>query len=75
MIKILRPGTLQQIGCSHCGALLSYDEATDVQENTLPPCGSLVAKSDYSLLEAIQAKEYYIVCPQCNNKIILSATR
>jgi DNA-directed RNA polymerase subunit RPC12/RpoP len=73
MIKILRPGTLQQIGCSHCGALLSYDEATDVQKSTLP--SSSVAKSDYSLLEAIQAKEYYIICPQCNNKIILSATR
>ena len=69
MIKILRPGTLQQIDCSNCGALLSYDEATDVQESTLPSCGSLVAKPP------IQAKEYYIVCPQCNNKIILSATR
>lgn len=32
MIKILKHGTLQQIGCSHCGALLSYDEATDVQK-------------------------------------------
>jgi DNA-directed RNA polymerase subunit RPC12/RpoP len=75
MIKILRPGTLQQIDCSNCGALLSYDEATDVQESTLPSCGSLVAKPDYSLPKPIQAKEYYIVCPQCNNKIILSATR
>lgn len=65
MIKILKPGTLQQIGCSHCGALLSYDEATDVQKNTLPSCES----------KPIQAKEYYIICPQCNNKIILSATR
>lgn len=72
MIKILRPGTLQQIDCSHCGALLSYDEATDVQESTLP---SRLDTKGCSLPEPIRGKEYYIICPQCNNKIILSATR
>lgn len=57
MIKILKPGTLQQIGCSHCGALLSYDEATDVQKNTLPSCESLAAELDYSLPKPIQTKK------------------
>lgn len=75
MIKILRPGTLQQIDCSHCGALLSYDEATDVQKSTLPSRELLLDTKDCSLPEPIQGKESYIVCPQCKNKIILSATR
>ena len=75
MIKILRPGTLQQIDCPHCGALLSYDEATDVQKSTLPSRKLLLDTKDCSLPEPIQGKEHYIVCPQCKNKIILSATR
>ena len=75
MIKILRPGTLQQIDCSNCGALLSYDGATDVQESTLPSRELLLDTKDYSLPEPIQGKEYYITCPQCKNKIILSKTR
>ena len=68
MIKILRPGTLQQIDCSHCGALLSYD-ISDIE------------KSSHSIIETSSAfwlsskNTTYIICPQCNNKIILSATR
>ena len=69
MIKILRPGTKKEVECPNCGALLSYD-ISDILE-----------KSSHSTVETSSAfwlsskKTTYIVCPQCNNKIILSATR
>lgn len=75
MIKILKTGTRKEAECPSCGALLSYDEATDVQESTLPSRELLLDTKDCSLPEPIRGKEYYIICPQCNNKIILSATR
>lgn len=68
MIKILRPGTRKEAECPSCGALLSYD-ISDIQ------------KSSHSIIETSSAfwlsskNTNYIVCPQCNNKIILSATR
>lgn len=69
MIKILRPGTKKEAECPSCGALLGYD-ISDILE-----------KSSHSTVETSSAfwlsskKTTYIVCPQCNNKIILSATR
>ena len=69
MIKILRPGTKKEAECPSCGALLSYD-ISDILE-----------KSSYSNAETPSASwlsnksTTYIICPQCNNKIILSATR
>lgn len=68
MIKILRTGTRKEAECPSCGALLSYD-ISDIQ------------KSSHSIIETSSAfwlsskDTTYIVCPQCNNKIILSATR
>jgi DNA-directed RNA polymerase subunit RPC12/RpoP len=68
MIKILRPGTKKEAECPSCGALLSYD-ISDIQ------------KSSHSIIETSSAfwlsskNTTYIICPQCNNKIILSATR
>nr|DAE36155.1 MAG TPA: Transcription initiation factor IIE, alpha FINGER, Transcription [Bacteriophage sp.] len=68
MIKILSPGTKKEAECPSCGALLSYD-ISDIQ------------KSSHSITETSSAfwlsskGTTYIVCPQCNNKIILSATR
>ena len=67
MIKILRPGTKKETECPSCGALLSYD--------------IFLEKSSHSTVETSSAfwlsskNTNYIVCPQCNNKIILSATR
>lgn len=69
MIKILKPGTKKEAECPSCGALLSYD-ISDILE-----------KSSYSNAETPSAfwlsnkSTTYIICPQCNNKIILSATR
>lgn len=69
MIKILRPGTKKEVECPNCGALLSYD-ISDILE-----------KSSHSIAETSSASwlssknTTYIICPQCNNEIILSATR
>lgn len=69
MIKILRPGTRKEAECPSCGALLSYDISDILEE------------SSYSITETSSAfwqsskNTTYITCPQCNNKIILSATR
>lgn len=68
MIKILRPGTRKEAECPSCGALLSYDISDILEE------------SSYSITETSSAfwqsskNTTYIICPQCNNKIILSAT-
>lgn len=68
MIKILRPGTRKEAECPSCGALLSYDISDILEE------------SSYSITETSSAfwqsskNTAYITCPQCNNKIILSAT-
>lgn len=68
MIKILRPGTRKEAECPSCGTLLSYD-ISDIE------------KSSHSIIETSSAfwlsskNTTYIICPQCNNKIILSATR
>ena len=69
MIKILRPGTRKEAECPSCGALLSYD------------ISDIIDKSSHSITETSSAfwlnskNTAYIICPQCNNKIILSATR
>lgn len=69
MIKILRTGTRKEAECPSCGALLSYDISDILEE------------SSYSITETSSASwqssknTTYITCPQCNNKIILSATR
>lgn len=68
MIKILRPGTKKEAECPSCGALLSYD-ISDIQKYR----SSIIETSSAFWLSSKGTT--YIVCPQCNNKIILSATR
>ena len=69
MIKILRPGTRKEAECPSCGALLSYD-ISDILE-----------KSSHSIAETSSAfwlnskNTAYIICPLCNDTIILLATR
>ena len=63
MIEILRPGTKKKIECKKCGALLGYkEEDIKISEYYV---GSLIP----------QYSQKYIVCPQCNQKIILEAQR
>lgn len=69
MIKILRTGTKKEAECPSCGALLSYD-VSDILEKA---SHSIAETSSASWLSSKSTT--YIVCPQCKNKIILSATR
>ena len=62
MIEILKMGTKKRIECEACGALLRYEEE-DVKE-------------DDTCLNGITIYiNKYIICPQCDEKIILEATR
>ena len=62
MIEIIKPGTKKKIECEECGAILRYEQE-DIQ------IGAVLI----SPLSTDSKK--YIVCPQCNYKIILEATR
>ena len=62
MIKVIREGTRNRIECDYCGALLAYDkEDTQKREQHLGPCG-------YGIIK-------YIICPQCQNEIVMEGTR
>lgn len=65
MIKIIKPGYRKEVECIKCGALLSYDEKEDVQKEE-----SKISAGDQGF--AANAGRY-IICPQCKNKIMLSA--
>lgn len=62
MIKIIKPGYRKEVECIKCGALLSYDEK---EESKISAGGQGFA---------VNAGRY-IICPQCKNKIMLSAAR
>ena len=62
MIEIIRPGTKKKIECEECGAILRYEQE-DVQTGAV-------------LISPLSTgSKKYIVCPQCNYKIVLEATR
>ena len=65
MIKIIKPGYRKEVECIKCGALLSYDEKEDVQKEE-----SKISAGGQGF--AVNAGRY-IICPQCKNKIMLSA--
>ena len=67
MIKILKRGTSKEVTCESCGSVLSYEEEDIIKEET----------KDVKLYEEFfsKRKESHIVCPVCNKKIILEATR
>lgn len=69
MIKILKPGTLKEATCQKCGAVLSYDEAEDVKEDSVEKHFATNIPSGFGY------KQKYIVCPQCKNKIVTWSTR
>ena len=62
MIKILKYGTLHQVHCSKCGATLQYDENEDLKQKIV---------KDYFLSKRT---ENFIVCPQCDNEILIAKT-
>ncbi len=63
MIKIVKPGSIKEVMCQKCGALLSYDEKEDVKTDGVD--------SDFGLMHMGK----YITCPQCKNKIMLEGVR
>lgn len=67
MIKILKRGTRKEVTCESCDSILSYDEEDIVtlETNDVKYYGQFFSKR----------KESHIVCPVCNKKIILEATR
>lgn len=67
MIQVIQHGNKKRIVCQNCGALLSYDEKEDVQKEE-----SKISAGGQGF--AVNAGRY-IICPQCKNKIMLSAAR
>lgn len=62
MIEIIKAGTKNQIECNNCGALLSYTKE-DVKE------------SEEFLSQRNSYIQRYIICPQCNERIVLNSQR
>lgn len=68
MIKIIKPGTLRKVTCNNCGAVLRYDATEDMKtENVESFIGAGV--------KAYKRQQQYIICPQCEYKIVLNAVR
>lgn len=62
-IKVIEHGTRRQIRCSKCNALLSYDMNDDVTQEPVDDflTGRWVRK--------------FIICPECDEKIVLNNRR
>ena len=66
MIKIIEHGTRKEQRCEKCGCLFSYEEI-DVKKGN-------VVTSTYGM-EPYRMSFKYVICPQCNCKIILEAEK
>ena len=70
MIKVIKEATRKRIECDYCGALLAYDEK-DIRKRGPHwgpcPCDYNII-NDYSFIK-------YIICPQCQNEIVMEGTR
>lgn len=64
MIKIIKPGTLREVTCNNCGAVLQYDTTEDMKTENLKFFHA-------NCVEAYKGQQQYIICPQCKNKIVL----
>lgn len=62
MIEIIKAGTKNRIECNNCGALLSYT-VSDIKEEER----YITQRETYT--------QKYIICPQCNNKIVLESQK
>ena len=62
MIEVIKPGTKNRVECNNCGALLSYSvDDIKLQEKYLSQ------RDSYN--------EKYIMCQQCNERIVLERKR
>ena len=70
MIKVIKEGTRNRIECDYCVALLAYDEK-DIRKREQHwgpcPCDYNII-NDYSFIK-------YIICPHCQNEIVMEGTR
>jgi len=62
MIEIIKAGTKNRVECANCGALLSYTKE-DIKERE-----EFIGQRDSYI-------QKYIICLQCNDKIILNSQR
>ena len=62
MIEVLREGNKMKIECNECGALLRY-QINDIRTECI------------CLAPRMEDIRKYIICPQCQGKIILEAKR
>lgn len=70
MVKIIKEGTRKITTCENCGCKFSY-EAEDVKSESTPH----KVDADYSFDVIFRNEKFYVICPQCSNKVILSQTR
>ena len=70
MIKIIKEGTRTITTCNECGCKFSH-ETEDVKSESTPH----KVDADYSFDVIFRNEKFYVICPQCANKIILSQTR
>ena len=63
MIKIIEKGTRHKIRCKDCGCLFSFDDEDMNISTGIGICGMEIREKHYKT----------IVCPQCNNEIVLDS--
>ena len=63
MIKIIEKGTNHKIRCNDCGCLFSFDDEDMNIRAGIGMCGMEIREKHYKT----------IVCPQCNNEIVLDS--
>ena len=61
MIKIIEKGTKHKIRCENCGCLFSFDDEDVSIRTGISIYGMKLCK-----------KPYGIICPQCENEIVLN---
>lgn len=69
MIIIIKAGTKREVTCNKCGAVLSYDSSEDVQTENIERWDNTGERVWF------KKPQNYIICPQCEYKIVLEITR
>lgn len=60
MIEVLKPGNKKKVTCKECGAELRYQPEDVRMKNPIPGLAGYIE---------------YIVCPECNTKVALKASK
>lgn len=65
MIKIIKPGSIQEAKCKYCGCLFSFEEE-DVRAKITVYTGGSLGNTTVGK---------YIICPQCKKEVISEEVR